>query len=893
MTAADAKVARLMREVEALWPLVVRMRMDVHCVKGEYGPARRERPIDRGLLQAHLGGGAPIGQYPMLAGTDTTSAALLDLDDHERPGIECVGWEAMCEAALRLLTVLHALGLRPHVWRSGGGRGIHILLVWDTPQDAHSVRVFLCDALTASGFKEGTGGVVKAQVEVFPKQASVAPGKFGNMFILPGSRRSVPLDMITLAELGREAIETYQWVDSPAVPFVAAPPPRLRVVRNTPAEYGEIAALLDAIPNSGEHELAYEEWRNVIFAVHFETEGSDEGLELAEAFSAKASKHDAAFLEQRVWPYIDSNRSSPVTIGSLRRLAHRYGYQPPPPRPEEFPDIPESEARRRAPGADSVDVAMPSRTRQEGRGAVFEGPAMREGGYEGRAACRARALAWDLPEDFAAVAKPVIRYPANELADGERNPLLDALAQVAGVGNDEAPLYVITAPLGPALMPGRICRKGFMHELLGHFKQDGPIPEDGSEPKSFSLFSLWLKDSQRQIVKGVVIRPASPPRSITGDNNWNAFPGMATRPCRDDVLTEFYLAWVEGFFSERTPDGGRELTEEGGALMRRFLQWQAHLLRYPEERRTTSWTFLAQEEGIGKSLILSVPAHLIGMDRGQGAKILSNEDIESPWTEWIGQCIYAFFDEPSTKSKKIAARLRLLRTAETLDANTKFGAKFSVSNMLTLSFATNSPFAFSISEDARRDWVFSPQWKASEMYCGRTWEDWCTEIGRRLSSKHDPGMREALMHYFLREVDLDGYNPRERAGDSHAKRVAAEASKARDEGNEDEAWKWVEEVVAEHGGLFVRAASIATVLEAAGIDMPVKAFQAMCRTRGAQAGWHVKAEAHRFSDGSGRARCYYVGPRPWSLVGTDKKERMEQALRPGGVDPAEFPAPGR
>jgi putative DNA primase/helicase len=86
--------------------------------------------------------------------------------------------------------------------------------------------------------------------------------------------------------------------------------------------------LLDAIPNTGGFELGYDEWFRVCAAVHHETGGSAEGLQLAHEISARAEgKYEPEFLDQRVWPFIRSDgRDAVVGLGTLRRMASSYGW---------------------------------------------------------------------------------------------------------------------------------------------------------------------------------------------------------------------------------------------------------------------------------------------------------------------------------------------------------------------------------------------------------------------------------------------------------------------------------------------------------------------------------------------------------------------------------------
>jgi hypothetical protein len=118
-----------------------------------------------------------------------------------------------------------------------------------------------------------------------------------------------------------------QWLSSPPVPQAERPeraPPAREFDRTT-----DWLLALDAISNSGVESLDYEQWRNVIFAIHYETGGSDEGLALAEEFSARSDKADLEFLRNRVWPYVDSNRGSVITGRSIMSIAGKQGWHMP------------------------------------------------------------------------------------------------------------------------------------------------------------------------------------------------------------------------------------------------------------------------------------------------------------------------------------------------------------------------------------------------------------------------------------------------------------------------------------------------------------------------------------------------------------------------------------
>lgn len=312
--------------VSNLQPLLSRVRTDVCWIKrsGAF-PSRLDSPLTDTRLAKHCNGGPACGVAPMQPGSSLTLVALLDLDSHQG----ATSWDDMVRVADALVDRLVDQGLYPTVFRSSGGRGIHIYLIWDEPQDARSVRAALASVLASCGLAPGTKGVVADEVEVFPKQNRVPEGKFGNMFVLPLAGESVPLhygDRTGLVLAPRDA--PVSWYASEPVPALREPetssedpspaPP-------VPESLESLRQVLLAIPNDTEP-LDYDEWRNVIFAIHHATGGSDDGLALAHEFSARSPKHDPVFLDERVWPYIDDTREDPITLHWLKGLAGRYGW---------------------------------------------------------------------------------------------------------------------------------------------------------------------------------------------------------------------------------------------------------------------------------------------------------------------------------------------------------------------------------------------------------------------------------------------------------------------------------------------------------------------------------------------------------------------------------------
>ena len=303
-----------------LQPLIDRVRTDV-CWRKRAGqaPVCIKQPLSDAYINQHLATTTAFGASPIKAGGSTTRVAVLDLDDHKAEGVD------VTRAVARVVDSLSMLyGLQPQAFRSRGGHGAHVYLIWDDPQDAYSVRKFLIDVLAELGYQNGTKGLLLNEIEVFPKQNSVPLNGFGNMFILPLAGESVPLEpLLGFEPVARDAY--VPWKTSPSVPLLVAP---VRVATSdlaTSVTLTELKVALDAIPNSDNKELDYDAWRNIVFAIHAASEGSGEGLALAHDFSSRSAKYNAEFLDVNVWPHI-TLREGGITANTLFAEARKHGW---------------------------------------------------------------------------------------------------------------------------------------------------------------------------------------------------------------------------------------------------------------------------------------------------------------------------------------------------------------------------------------------------------------------------------------------------------------------------------------------------------------------------------------------------------------------------------------
>lgn len=271
--------------------------------KWAYEPS--PQALTPGLLHKHLTADGPhLGVYPIAPGTATTRFAAFDLDDHDG----ATGWDVIAAAARRLVEALDVLCCKPLVFRSGGGDGIHVFLFWNVPQSAKDVRRLMKEVLDSAGFKVGTDGVGKGEIEIFPKQDSVKVGGRGNLIALPLARKSVALSSANLSE-------TVDWSIRPAPPVSVL------------VKLADVRSALTAIKDD-----PHDRWINFALAIkrEFADEVPDDGFGVWCEWSARnPDKFDERECDKR-WRSLDpeSDPEKAVTVASVYWTAtNEYGWR--------------------------------------------------------------------------------------------------------------------------------------------------------------------------------------------------------------------------------------------------------------------------------------------------------------------------------------------------------------------------------------------------------------------------------------------------------------------------------------------------------------------------------------------------------------------------------------
>jgi len=626
--------------VAALIPVGSRVRTDVCWCRepGEEPKLMKHVKLGDAQLRQHVGGAGPVyGAAPILPGESTARIALFDLDSHDGE----TDWQGMVDAARRIIDVAEMVGLAPIPFRSTGGRGIHLYFVWDAPQDARSVRQALRDVLAGVGLKVGAGGVSRGEVEVFPKQARVESTRFGNMFVLPLARASVPLLGPELV-LGTKADAVgLAWPMSEPVPVVAPPAPR-DPQADVPADLAVLASALDALPND---DVDYDTWRNVVFSVHAATGGSEDGRELARVWSAKSSKHVDEVFDAKVWDWATGASGSKeriVTEEYVFRLAQQAGWMDPR-IAREFDNLDEEdrEERRRAQAErDRAYAADPDAVAVDTKG---------------------RALTADeLLADYVLVAEGTRVAP--RAAPHLVLPLREFKAKHA------ASVDIVPGPRG----------KREVHRV-----------------------DAWLKRPDRITVHAQTFAPGRPEFTYTpagGESAQNLWLPRPLRPGHIEAPDDWRIR-AQPFFDHidyLVPDT---------AIRSRFVQWLAHIEQRPGELPHTHYLQVAHATGIGRNWLANVLWHVhkgyvaLGFKLGDSLKSGFNGSLSRTVLAVVDE-----LHEAGTghDAQRMGEELKSMLTETTRTINPKYGRQHVEFNCTRFLMFSNHDAALPLAENDRR-----------------------------------------------------------------------------------------------------------------------------------------------------------------------------------------------
>lgn len=675
--------------LERLGPLLARVRTDCTAIRAANGGSYWTKdPLTVPAIKAHLSNHCVRGVGLIKAGESVCSAACLDLDDHDG----ALGFDAMAKEAAKLADALMDQGLTPVAFRSGGGKGVHLWMLWEQPQDAYSVRTLLKNVLFSVGMKEGTSGVQNKQVEIFPKQDYVPEDGKGNLVWLPLARESVPLMRSgdSLVPMALEYPFSFDFSDD--VPVVERQEPSADPTTTSVVEYSieEVRSALFAIDNLGDG-LPYDEWLKYVMAVHHASGGDGQGLALVDEWSEQSWKHDPDFLATRIWPYLKQDKNAPITAGTLFAAARERGWAVPAEvyfdavvvPPEEDEEAKAKKAPAPAPAPAGLDIESEWRLKVERapteadlRGFVAEGI---RGDRRLTGASR-EILAQKMKERLGALGVRLSIKAVREMlspvsrADGSV-PCPEWLEGWVYVKGDDRFFHLLTKEV--------LTTKAFSLTYAFDVEQDDP----GADPVAFATRKVGINTVSRMLY----MPGFQPVFEMNGQRIVNIYDERTT-PSVPDVLDESaigvmlkHLEWLLDDPTHRT-------------LLLDWLAWQ---VQYPG--RKVRWApLIAGQEGDGKSALGELLSACCGVPN---VRVVGSSQLTSSFNAWAHGAAVCVLEEvmvPGHNRFEAANQLKTLVTNDVIEVHRKGCDPFNAPNTANYLLLTNHDDALPLDRGSRR-----------------------------------------------------------------------------------------------------------------------------------------------------------------------------------------------
>ena len=244
----------------------------------------------------------------------------IDIDRHD----DDTNPDVTREAAKRLLDIANQIGFSALLFDSNGRGGYHLLVIFEAPVPTEKVH-----ALGKWMVREWKTIGLSSEPEIFPKQASIPAGGFGNWLRLPGLHHS--RDHHTKVWGGSSWLEGSEAIKaiirtkgSPAdlIPVESLTPPKPeRKPKNLKVEdVGKDATLASDALGYLDPSMPYPDWLNVGMAL---TQLGREGLELWDRWSSDSAKYQEGLCDRK-WR---SFSRSGVQLGSLFHIAKAKGFE--------------------------------------------------------------------------------------------------------------------------------------------------------------------------------------------------------------------------------------------------------------------------------------------------------------------------------------------------------------------------------------------------------------------------------------------------------------------------------------------------------------------------------------------------------------------------------------
>ncbi|SFK03250.1 DUF5906 domain-containing protein [Methylocapsa palsarum] len=365
--------------------------------------------------------------------------------------------------------------------------------------------------------------------------------------------------------------------------------------------------------------------------------------------------------------------------------------------------------------------------------------------------------------------------------------------------------------------------------------------------KRVSGYNLWFVASNRRTFAGRRFLPGHGPfvdkdaeGKPLGGVYVNLWQGWGCEPVKGDVGP------LKALISRLCGGDEEEI---------RYLTWRiAVKLQKPWVKIPSYVLIVTSQEGTGKS---QLGKFIVGL-YGKHGKIITDRELESSFDDWKADGIlFAMSEEVSLKEKKSTAnRLKAMTSMEVQHINPKGKPSYSTENYLDLYFTANDFDALYIRNDKeRRPFITHHSVEPMPMQEAAALQKW-----------YNAGGKEAMLFYFLHEVDGRTFNIYAPAPSTSGKTLMAEASRSPAETFVAELLADAAEDAAEGKGVALRDFSALLTAYAgmgAAIDKRAEKYLAMALTKAGVPRRRVRVAR---SGGAQKSLYAVLEPTKWVLA---------------------------
>lgn len=298
-----------------------------------------------------------------------------------------------------------------------------------------------------------------------------------------------------------------------------------------------------------------------------------------------------------------------------------------------------------------------------------------------------------------------------------------------------SPGIVIERATGRRMAVGDFVRHVYANR---HVVVAGTTPAGKPTLRKEPLAPRWVEWEHRFEVSEIVYAPGKP---RLHEGSWNAWQGWGAEEKAGDIkLWDDLLDYMFPYDPEHR---------------KWFEQWVAYPIQHPGAKLYTSCLFWGARHGTGKTLL----AYLIKSVYGQNSLEITSESLRASFNGWSENKQFVIGDEITAGDSRLDKdKLKYLVTRKEILINQKYLPEYVITDCINYLFTSNSPDALFVEDTDRRYFIQEVPGDPLPREFYEACDKWLQgEAGAN------------LLHH-LRRVDLAGFNPREHAPMTAAKR---------------------------------------------------------------------------------------------------------------------------